>query len=193
MSMLAVQAQSPSTKGPVKLPYVYTKWRQFTTAEGLPNDHIFAVKADGPKVWVGTEDGLACIDKRTGKIQSWGEKDGLPFKVVTALEIDKRTGDLWLGMFGGGLARFSGGRFDHWNQLNSGLANDVVYGVSLAGRQRLGGHDRRLQPFQHQDRRMDHLQREKCTDGGDLELRRSTLTTTRSIWRSGAAACSNTT
>ncbi len=133
MSTLAVQAQSPSAKGPVKLPYVYTKWKQFTTAEGLPNDHIFAVKADGPKVWVGTEDGLACIDKRTGKIQSWGEKDGLPFKVVTALEVDKKTGDLWLGMFGGGLARFSGGRFDHWNQLNSGLVNDVVYGVALQG------------------------------------------------------------
>ena len=130
---LSVQAQSPAAKGPVKLPYVYTKWRQYTTADGLPNDHIFAVKADGPKVWVGTENGLARIDKRTGKIESWGEKDGLPFKVITALEIDKRTGDLWLGMFGGGLARFSGGRFDHWNQLNSGLVNDVVYGVSLQG------------------------------------------------------------
>ncbi len=133
MSILCVQAQSPAKKGPVKLPYVYTKWKQYTTADGLPNDHIFAVKADGPKVWVGTENGLARIDKRTGKIESWGEKEGLPFKVVTALEIDKRTGDLWLGMFGGGLARFSGGRFDHWNQLNSGLVNDVVYGVSLQG------------------------------------------------------------
>ncbi len=133
MSILCVQAQSPAAKGPVKLPYVYTKWKQYTTADGLPNDHIFAVKADGPKVWVGTENGLARIDKRTGKVESWGEKEGLPFKVVTALEIDRRTGDLWLGMFGGGLARFSGGRFDHWNQLNSGLVNDVVYGVSLQG------------------------------------------------------------
>ncbi|MFB3904037.1 MAG: regulator [Acidobacteriota bacterium] len=133
VSVLPVPGQPPAAKGPVKLPYVYTRWKQFTTAEGLPNDHIFAVKANGPKVWVGTEDGLACIDKRTGKIQSWGEKDGLPFKVVTAIEVDPKTGDLWLGLFGGGLARFSGGRFDHWNQLNSGLVNDVVYGVSLQG------------------------------------------------------------
>jgi hypothetical protein len=29
-----------------KLPYVYTNWRQFTVADGLPNDHIFAVKVD---------------------------------------------------------------------------------------------------------------------------------------------------
>lgn len=116
---------------PVKLPYVYTKWKNFTVADGLPNDHIFAVKVDGPRVWVGTEDGLAMIDKRTGKIRSWTEKDGLPWKVITAIDVDKKTGDVWLGLFGGGLARFSGGRFDHWHQLNSGLVNDVVYGVAI--------------------------------------------------------------
>ncbi|MCW5978786.1 MAG: hypothetical protein KIT09_11950 [Bryobacteraceae bacterium] len=113
------------------LPYVYTKWKHFTTEDGLPNDHIFAVRADGPRIWVGTEDGLAMIDKRTGKIRSWREKDGLPWKVVTAIDVDPKTGDVWLGLFGGGLARFSGGRFDHYHQLNSGLVNDVVYGVAV--------------------------------------------------------------
>jgi ligand-binding sensor domain-containing protein len=114
------------------LPYVYTTWKQFTVADGLPNDHIFAVKVDGPRVWVGTEDGLALIDKPTGKvIKSWREKDGLPFRVVTAIDVDAKTGDVWLGLFGGGLARLSGGRFEHWHQLNSGLVNDVVYGVAI--------------------------------------------------------------
>ncbi len=114
-----------------KLPFVYTKWKQFTVADGLPNDHIFAVRVDGPRVWIGTENGLAMLDKRTGKIKSWGEKDGLPWRVVTAIDVDPKTGDVWLGLFGGGLARFSGGRFDHWHQLNSGLVNDVVYGVAV--------------------------------------------------------------
>ncbi len=113
------------------LPYVYTHWKQFTVADGLPNNHVFAVKIDGPRVWVGTEDGLAMIDKRTGKIKSWKEKDGLPWKVVSAIDVNPKTGEVWLGMFGGGLARFSGGRFDHWHQLNSGLVNDVVYGVAV--------------------------------------------------------------
>jgi hypothetical protein len=114
------------------LPYVYTTWRQFTVKDGLPNDHIFAVKVDGPRVWVGTEDGLALIDKTTAKVvRTWQEKDGLPFRAVTAIDVDRRTGDLWLGLFGGGLARLSGGRFDHWHQLNSGLVNDVVYGVAV--------------------------------------------------------------
>ncbi len=112
-------------------PYVYTHWQHVTTQDGLPNDHIFAVKAFESKVWVGTEDGLACIDKATGKIQSWQEKDGLPWRVVSALDVQPDTGDVWIGLFGGGLARFSGGRFDHWYQLNSGLVNDVVYGVAV--------------------------------------------------------------
>ena len=55
----------------------------------------------------------------------------MPFQVVSALDVDPKTGDLWLGLFGGGLARFSGGRFDHFHQLNSGLVNDVVYGVAV--------------------------------------------------------------
>ena len=126
---LADRATAAGTPG---LPYVYTKWKQFTVADGLPNDHIFAVKVDGPRVWVGTEDGLALIDKPTGKVvKTWQEKDGLPFKVVTAIDVDTKTGDVWLGLFGGGLARLSGGRFDHWHQLNSGLVNDVVYGVAV--------------------------------------------------------------
>lgn len=114
-----------------QLPYIYTNWKQFTVKDGLPNDHIFAVKADGPRVWVGTEDGLAMIDKRTGKIRSWREQDGLPWRVVSAIDVSAKTGEVWIGMFGGGLARFSGGRFDHFHQLNSGLVNDVVYGVAV--------------------------------------------------------------
>jgi ligand-binding sensor domain-containing protein len=131
-----VAADPPATApaaAPGGLPYVYTQWKHFTKESGLPNDHIFAVKADGPRVWIGTEDGLACLDKRTGKIRSWKEKDGLPWKVVTAIEVDPKTGDVWLGLFGGGLARYSAGRFDHWNQLNSGLVNDVVYGLAVQG------------------------------------------------------------
>jgi ligand-binding sensor domain-containing protein len=113
------------------LPYVYTKWRRLTVQDGLPNDHVFCVKADGNKIWIGTEDGLGCYDKKTGKVRSWKEKDGLPFQAITAIDVDPKTGDVWLGLFGGGLSRFSGGRFDHFHQLNSGLVNDVVYGVAV--------------------------------------------------------------
>jgi ligand-binding sensor domain-containing protein len=115
------------------LPYVYTRWERYTAENGLPNDHIFAVKVDGPRVWIGTEDGLAGLDKKTGEIRSWREEDGLPWRVVSAIDVNPVTHEVWIGLFGGGLARLSGGRFDHWNQLNSGLVNDVVYGVAIEG------------------------------------------------------------
>ena len=115
------------------LPYVYTEWEHFGKEEGLPNEHIFAVKVDGPYVWIGTEGGLARYDKRSGEMKSWTEEDGLPFKVVAGIDVDKKTGDVWLGLFGGGLSRFSAGRFDHFHQLNSGVVNDVVYGVVVLG------------------------------------------------------------
>ena len=117
------------------MPFIYTRWEQFTTQEGLPNDHIFSIKSDPSRnaVWIGTEDGLACFDKKTRHLQVWREKDGLPWRVVTAIEVDPKTGDVWLGLFGGGLARLSGGRFDHFHQLNSGLVNDVVYAIAIEG------------------------------------------------------------
>jgi len=77
----------------VELPFVYTDWQHFTTQDGLPNDHIFAVEAEGTKIWVGTEDGLACIDKTTGRIESWKEADGLPWRVVSALDANPKTGE----------------------------------------------------------------------------------------------------
>ncbi|MEJ5369216.1 MAG: hypothetical protein WHT08_12905 [Bryobacteraceae bacterium] len=130
---IVLMASAPAAgQGAEKLPFVYTKWKQFTVKDGLPDDHIFAVKSDGDRIWVGTENGLALIDKKTAKVvKTWTEKDGLPWRAVTGIDVDPKTGDVWLALFGGGLARLSGGRFDHWHQLNSGLVNDVVYGVAV--------------------------------------------------------------
>jgi ligand-binding sensor domain-containing protein len=124
-------SDSNLNRGLKQVPYVYTEWETFYVKDGLPNDHIFSIEADGDRLWVGTEDGLALYEN--GKWKSWREKDGLPWKVISDIEVSSKTGDIWLALFGGGLARFSGGRFDHFNQFNSGLVNDVVYGVALLG------------------------------------------------------------
>jgi len=115
-----------------QLPYVYTQWKTFDASTGLPADHVFAVRAVGNEVWVGTTEGLALVDKSQAKVvKVWRQDDGLPWRVVTAIDVDPATGDVWLGLFGGGLARLSGGHFEHWNQMSSGLVNDVVYGVAV--------------------------------------------------------------
>ena len=59
-----------------------------------------------------------------------GTADGLPNRVVTGIAIDKKTGDVWLSTFGG-ISRYSGGTFQNFASLTTGLANDIVYGVAV--------------------------------------------------------------
>ncbi|HKK41382.1 MAG TPA: hypothetical protein VJ963_03150, partial [Bacteroidales bacterium] len=74
---------------------VYGNWKTFTTKDGLPSDHTYAVRIDGDRVWVGTHDGLALYEN--GKWRTFTTKDGLPHNGVIAIDIDKETGDLWIG------------------------------------------------------------------------------------------------
>ncbi len=104
----------------------YARWETFTRRDGLPSDRVFAVRIDGERVWAGTTEGLALYEK--GRWRAYGTADGLPHRVVLALDVSPRTGDLWIGTMGG-LARLSGGRIDAFTQTGSGLSNDFVNGV----------------------------------------------------------------
>ena len=106
------------------------RWENFTTANGLPDDHVFNVCVDGKRVWAGTENGLALYEN--GKWKVYRPADGLAHRAVLYIAADPKTGDVWIATMGG-LSRFSAGRFDTYNQLNSGLPNDVVYGVAVEG------------------------------------------------------------
>lgn len=106
---------------------VYDSWRHFTTKDGLPSNEVKSIRVDGKRVWVGTDDGLACYEN--GRWRAYGVKDGLPHHVILALDVHEESGDLWIGT-GGGVARFDGTRFESFNQMNSGLVNDLVYGIS---------------------------------------------------------------
>src|SRR5205823_4155178 len=106
------------------------KFENFTAANGLPDNHVFSVLVDGDRVWAGTENGLAVYENHAWK--TYTTADGLAHRAVLSLALDKRTGDVWAGTMGG-LSRISSGRIDTFTQLNSGLSNDVVYGVSVEG------------------------------------------------------------
>ena len=106
------------------------RFENFTTANGLPNNHVYSVLVDGDRIWAGTDNGLGLYEK--GKWKVYTTKDGLAHRAVLSLALDKRTGDVWAGTMGG-LSRISGGHIDTFTQLNSGLSNDVVYGVSVEG------------------------------------------------------------
>ncbi len=92
----------------------------------------------------------------------------------------------------GGLSRFSAGRIDTFTQLNSGLANDIVYGVAVsgdflwaataAGASRLDTRTGQWSIFNERNTPMYEIWTYSVSPGR-----------TRSTTRFGAAGCSNTT
>src|SRR5689334_1904468 len=93
------------------------QFENFTTANGLPDDHVFSVLVDGGRIWAGTENGLGLYEN--GRWKTFTTKDGLAHRAVLSLALDKRTGDVWAGTMGG-LSRISGGCIDTFTQVNSG-------------------------------------------------------------------------
>ena len=120
-------SQVPASAVPQALPRF--RFENFTTANGLPDNHVYSVLVDGERIWAGTDNGLGLYEN--GKWKTYTTKDGLAHRAVLSLALDKRTGDVAGTM--GGLSRISGGRIDSYTQLTSGLSNDVVYGVSVEG------------------------------------------------------------
>jgi ligand-binding sensor domain-containing protein len=106
------------------------RWENFTIANGLPNNHVYCVLVDGDRVWAGTDNGLGLYEN--GKWKIYRPADGMAHQAVLSLALDKNTGDIWAGTMGG-LNRISPGRIDSFTQLNSGLSNDIVYGVGVYG------------------------------------------------------------
>jgi ligand-binding sensor domain-containing protein len=106
------------------------RWENFTTVDGLPDNHVFCVLVDGNRVWAGTENGLGLYEN--GKWKVYRPSEGLAHRAVLSLALDKNTGDVWVGTMGG-LSHISAGRIETFTQLNSGLSNDIVYGVGVRG------------------------------------------------------------
>ena len=114
--------------GADELPYIYTEWESFYAHDGLPSDKIMAVAVDGDRVWVGTDRGLACLEN--GEWTVYTTDNGLAYDAVISLAVDPASRDVWVGTMGG-LSRFSAGRIRNFTQFNSGLPNDVVFGVAV--------------------------------------------------------------
>jgi ligand-binding sensor domain-containing protein len=110
---------------------VYGNWRTFTKKDGLPDDKCYTVRIDGDRVLVGTHHGLAVYQK--GKWKTYTTEDGLAHNGIVSIDVSALTGDAWLGTLGG-LNRWSGGKFETFNQFNSGMPNDLVYNVFCYGK-----------------------------------------------------------
>jgi hypothetical protein len=105
------------------------EWRTYGVEDGLPGASVRSIHVSGDDLWVGTDSGLAL--GRDGRWTGWTTDDGLPRAPISAIDVDPRTGDVWLGTLGEGLVRFTAGRFDRFTQFNSGLAGDQVFDVAV--------------------------------------------------------------
>jgi len=122
-------AQAGSSHDSAPKPPLITRWENFTTANGMPDSKVFCVAVDGTKVWAGTEDGLVLIEN--GKVQRvYKTEDGLVERAVMGIAVDKKTGDVWIATFGG-VSHLSGGQFQNFTNLTSGLLNDICYGIAV--------------------------------------------------------------
>ena len=88
----------------------------YTKRDGLPGDNVFRVFADSRgDVWIGTiggpEDALALLERRTGRVRPFSEADGLPARPVPTAFAEDRSGNVWIGLFHGGVARRRDGAF----------------------------------------------------------------------------------
>lgn len=127
-SITSVEKPASPTVSPVP---VYGNWKSFTSKDGLPSDKVYCVRIDGNRVLAGTREGLAVYEN--GKWKTYTTKDGLAHNGILSIDISKETGDVWLATLGG-LSRWSGGKFENFNQFNSGMPNDLVYMVICEGR-----------------------------------------------------------
>src|SRR5262252_6495176 len=71
------------------------RWENFSTANGLPDNHVYSVLVDANRIWVGTENGLGLYENGTWKIfrpDPTSKEQSLAHQAVLSLALDKRTG-----------------------------------------------------------------------------------------------------
>jgi ligand-binding sensor domain-containing protein len=125
-ALLLLAAISPAL---AQRPRLMTRWENFTTANGMPDAKVFCVTVDGDRVWAGTEDGLVLV--QGGRVRKvFRPQDGLAHRAVMGIAVDKKTGDLWIATFGG-VSHLSGGKFENFTNLTSGLLNDICYAIAV--------------------------------------------------------------
>lgn len=75
------------------------KWTNYSTAEGLPGNHVFMLHQDAKgRMWIGTNRGLAKWDN--GKVSVMTTKDGLFADNIFSMT-SQADGGLWVGSYGG--------------------------------------------------------------------------------------------
>lgn len=119
---------------------------QFTSATGLPSDHIrCAAELPNGELWLGAKEGL--IRYEFGEFTVLREEQGLPYANIKSLDVD-REGNLWVGTDGKGILLQAGRSFTSYT-IQDGLHSDLAMDIckSDTGSLIFGSYDNGLAVF----------------------------------------------
>lgn len=114
---------APDPSWPIRQ-LVFENWQ---TAQGLPQNSALAL-AQTPDgfLWIGSEEGLIRFDGVRFLVYN-SHNSRLPGNEIRSLLVD-RSGDLWIGTHGSGLARLHNGEFTS-QTAKTGLPGDTIYSL----------------------------------------------------------------
>jgi len=99
------------------------KWENFSSRQGLSNDHVRAIISDWQNdLWVGTDYGLNRLNG--SRIEVYTVDEGLPDNIITTLGIDN-AGCIWAGTLQGGAVKIDRGSMRLYD-ANDGLGNQTI-------------------------------------------------------------------
>jgi signal transduction histidine kinase/ligand-binding sensor domain-containing protein/DNA-binding response OmpR family regulator len=102
--------------------YVHVTYRP---QDGLPQKSVETIlQTREGYLWFGTQEGLARFDGRAFKTYNSSNTPGLTSNFITSLA-EGHDGALWIGTYGGGLLRYSGGKFHAFTERD-GLPRNFV-------------------------------------------------------------------
>jgi ligand-binding sensor domain-containing protein/two-component sensor histidine kinase len=109
----------------------------YNTANGLPFDEVFRLFEDRKgDIWISTlsrgNNGLSRWERATQKFETFSESlelGDLRSRAVAAFAEDA-AGNVWIGYWGGGLARYSAGRFEVFGEVD-GLPAGTIRAIYL--------------------------------------------------------------
>jgi signal transduction histidine kinase/ligand-binding sensor domain-containing protein len=115
----------------------------YTRLEGLPAQKVYCMFEDSKgDLWISVrwteqnEIGLVRWQRSSGTFHRFTEADGLPPLRSAASFAEDRIGNLWFGFYEGGLARYSGGRFQSFIPAD-GLPEKFITSLHVDRRGRL--------------------------------------------------------
>ena len=114
---------------------------EYSMHDGLPDDDVAHVLRDSKgNIWFstlpivaypqpGSASGLGVWERKTGKIRTFSEADGLP--PLSSLAIlylfEDRSGQIWIGLYQNGVARYRDGRFQVFTPAEGAPAGGIRY------------------------------------------------------------------